>query len=188
MCFDGRGKYFKLVSLVIIEILIVIIHLSYLPSLVQGRQHCKCVSCDFKYVFYTMCLSLLLHTIRMDVIALRKESGTITGDILLNGFPQESNSFRRCSGYVEQFDVQSAELTVRETIRFSAQLRLDNPVYDTPEGFEDHVTSIIETLELTREADVLVGSVEEGGLTFEQKKRLSIAVELAASPSIIFLE
>lgn len=42
-------------------------------------------------------------TTLMDVIALRKGSGNISGDVLLNGFPQESISFRRCSGYVEQF-------------------------------------------------------------------------------------
>lgn len=126
----------------------------------------------------------------MDVIALRKASGHITGSVLLNGFHQEAISFRRCSGYVEQFDVQSAELTVRETIRFSAQLRLDkdSPVYDSPFGLENHIDFIIKTLELTREADTLVGSEEEGGLTFEQKKRLSIAVELAASPSVVFLD
>jgi len=39
----------------------------------------------------------------MDVIALRKGSGNISGTVLLNGFPQEPISFRRCSGYVEQF-------------------------------------------------------------------------------------
>ena len=63
-------------------------------------------------------------------------------------------------------DVQSAELTVRETILFSARLRLEktNPVYSTPDGLEHHVDFIIKTLELTREADVLVGSEEEGGL------------------------
>jgi len=124
-------------------------------------------------------------TTLLDVIALRKGSGHISGEVLLNGFPQEDISFRRCSGYVEQFDVQSAELTVRETIRFSAQLRLEN---DSDEGLEEHVDFIIKTLELTREADILVGNEEEGGLTFEQKKRLSIAVELAASPSVVFLD
>jgi hypothetical protein len=44
----------------------------------------------------------------MDVIALRKGGGEISGEVLLNGFPQDKVSFRRCSGYVEQFDVQSA--------------------------------------------------------------------------------
>ena len=125
----------------------------------------------------------------MDVIALRKQSGDITGEVLLNGFSQNSISFRRCSGYVEQFDVQSAELTVRETITFSAALRLDrtDPVFDAPDGVQNHVSLIIDMLELTNEADLLVGNAEEGGLTFEQKKRLSIAAELAASPSVLFL-
>lgn len=50
-------------------------------------------------------------TTLMDVIALRKvgvvslgknKSSGISGDVLLNGFPQEEVSFRRCSGYVEQ--------------------------------------------------------------------------------------
>eukprot|EP00984_Skeletonema_dohrnii_P010925 scaffold4300_cov116-Skeletonema_dohrnii-CCMP3373.AAC.4 len=136
-------------------------------------------------------------TTLMDVIALRKGSALsfrgnvgITGDVLLNGFPQEKISFKRCSGYVEQFDVQSSELTISESIRFSAQLRLDrtNPVHDSPDGLERHIDQIIETLGLTREADFLVGSDEASGLTFEQKKRLSIAVELAASPSIVFLD
>lgn len=38
----------------------------------------------------------------MDVIAMRKTSGTIEGEIKLNGFLQERTSFLRSSGYVEQ--------------------------------------------------------------------------------------
>lgn len=63
-------------------------------------------------------------TTLLDVIAQRKRTGKITGKILLNGFPQERKSFRRCSGYVEQFGLFTPELTVRETILFSAKLRL----------------------------------------------------------------
>ena len=126
----------------------------------------------------------------MDVIALRKGGGEISGEVLLNGFPQEKVSFRRCSGYVEQFDVQSAELTVRETICFSAELRLDksHPARQTTGGLDQHVNEMIAMFELQKQADTVVGNEEEGGLTFEQKKRLSIAVELAASPSILFLD
>jgi ABC-type multidrug transport system ATPase subunit len=39
-------------------------------------------------------------TTLMDVIALRKDSGTVSGDIRVNGFPQDSLTFRRCTGYV----------------------------------------------------------------------------------------
>ena len=47
----------------------------------------------------------------MDVLALRKSSGEIEGEVRLNGHLQEPLSFRRCMGYVEQFDVQSSQLT-----------------------------------------------------------------------------
>ena len=124
------------------------------------------------------------------MIALRKTSGTITGDVRLNGFPQERISFLRSSGYVEQFDIQQPELTVAETVRFSARLRLDpnNSATSTEEGKQAFVEKVLEMMELTNNANDQVGSFEEGGLTFEQRKRLAIAVELAASPSVIFLD
>jgi ABC-type multidrug transport system ATPase subunit len=127
-------------------------------------------------------------TTLMDVIAMRKRSGTVTGDIRLNGFPQDRVSFRRCSGYVEQFDVQTPELTVRETILFSARLRLDPDIVSTEVQREAFVDQVISEVELTDLADSLVGADDGIGLSFEQKKRLSIAVELAASPSVIFLD
>jgi ABC-type multidrug transport system ATPase subunit len=82
-------------------------------------------------------------TTLMDVIALRKRSGTITGEVRLNGWLQESISFRRASGYVEQFDVQSPELSVRETVLFSAQLRLDSSVAGSQDAVEAFVDSVL---------------------------------------------
>ena len=127
-------------------------------------------------------------TTLMDVVAMRKNSGAIQGDVRLNGFPQEAVSFRRCSGYVEQFDVQTPQLTVRETVLFSARLRLDSNKVKLDEEKQRFCDQVLKTLELTQIADCLVGTMEDGGLSFEQKKRLSIAVELAASPSILFLD
>jgi ABC-type multidrug transport system ATPase subunit len=128
-------------------------------------------------------------TYYQDVIALRKNSGHVTGDIRVNGFPQDTKSFRRCSGYVEQFDVQAPELTVRETVLFSARLRLDrdDPVVGTDSEKKKFVDHVLKTLELQFLSDCLVGD-SDGGLSIEQRKRLSIAIELAASPSIIFLD
>lgn len=121
---------------------------------------------------------------------MRKTSGTITGEIQLNGFPQDRTSFLRCSGYVEQFDVQQAELTVRETVTFCARLRLDakDPAIGNNEGKLRYVDHVLETMELCDIENLQVGSYEEGGLTFEQRKRLAIACELAGSPSVIFLD
>ena len=122
------------------------------------------------------------------MIALRKRSGKITGEVFLNGFEQDPISFRRCSGYVEQFDVQSPELTVRETVLFSARLRLDTRNMRSEDQIDSYVDHIIDDVELSELSGSLVGSGDGAGLSFEQKKRLSIAVELAASPSILFLD
>jgi ABC-type multidrug transport system ATPase subunit len=127
-------------------------------------------------------------TTLMDVLAMRKSSGEIEGEIRLNGHLQEENSFRRCMGYVEQFDVQSPQLTIRETVEFSAKMRLEetDPTV-TPESITKFVAQTLKTLELTNLQDLQVGSDAGGGLSFEQKKRLSIAVEVAANPSVLFL-
>lgn len=124
----------------------------------------------------------------MDCLSLRKTTGTITGDVKLNGHPQEPASFRRCTGYVEQFDVQSPALTIRETIDFSARLRLEETdAAVTAESINKFVDQTLAMLELTVIQDLQVGSDSTGGLSFEQRKRLSIAVELVANPSILFL-
>jgi ABC-type multidrug transport system ATPase subunit len=111
-------------------------------------------------------------TTLMDVLALRKSSGEIEGEVRLNGHLQESLSFRRCSGYVEQFDVQTAALTVRETCEFSAKLRLESsdPAV-TPESTQKFVDQTLQMLELTTIQDFQVGSDASGGLSFEQRKR-----------------
>ena len=125
----------------------------------------------------------------MDVLSLRKSSGEITGEVRLNGHLQEEKSFRRCTGYVEQFDVQSPQLTIRETVSFSAKLRLsENDPAVTPESREKFIEQTLSMLELTNIQDLQVGSDESGGLSFEQRKRLSIAVEVVANPSILFLD
>lgn len=129
-------------------------------------------------------------TTLLDVIAMRKTTGTITGEIKLNGFLQERVSFLRSSGYVEQFDVQQPELSVRETVEFCARLRLDDndPSVGGKKGKRKFVDHALEIMELTEIQKLQVGSYEEGGLSFEQRKRLAIACELVASPSVLFLD
>lgn len=125
----------------------------------------------------------------MDVLSLRKTSGEIQGDVRLNGHPQEARSFRRCTGYVEQFDVQSPQLTIRETVDFSARLRLEESLKEvTPKNIDKFVDQVLAMLELTQLQDLQVGDDLSGGLSFEQKKRLSIAVEVVSNCSILFLD
>lgn len=77
---------------------------------------------------------------------------------------------------------------MKETILYSARLRLDPNVVKEDRLKVAFVDQLMKTLELWSFRDSLVGLSEDGGLSFEKKKRLSIAVELAASPSIVFLD
>jgi ABC-type multidrug transport system ATPase subunit len=85
--------------------------------------------------------------------------------------------------------VQSPQLTIRETVLFSARLRLEesDPIV-TPENTVVFVDQTLHMLELKSIEDLQVGDDQSGGLSFEQRKRLSIAVELVSNPSVLFLD
>lgn len=63
-------------------------------------------------------------TTLMDVLAGRKTGGYIEGDIRINGFPKRQETFARIAGYCEQVDIHSPQVTVRESLVYSAWLRL----------------------------------------------------------------
>lgn len=123
-------------------------------------------------------------TTLMDVLAQRKDAGRIEGSILVDGLPQDI-TFQRTTGYCEQNDVHEVTATVREALLFSARLRQD---YEIPDQEKvDYVENIIELLELRDIQDALVGT-PGAGLTIEQKKRLTLGVELVARPKLLFLD
>ena len=70
---------------------------------------------------------------------------------------------------------------MRETVEFCGRLRLDakDPGIKDTAGKIRFVSHVLKTMELTDIENLQVGSYEEGGLTFEQRKRLAIACELA---------
>lgn len=124
-------------------------------------------------------------TTLLDVLAQRKTEGTIKGSIMVDGRPLPV-SFQRSAGYCEQLDVHESYATVREALEFSALLRQSR---ETPrEEKLAYVDTIINLLELHDIADTLIGEVG-AGLSVEQRKRVTIGVELVSKPSIlIFLD
>ena len=63
-------------------------------------------------------------TTLLDVLAGRKTGGVIEGDIRIGGYPKIQQTFARISGYCEQTDVHSPQITVGESVAYSAWLRL----------------------------------------------------------------
>ncbi|MBZ6431865.1 MAG: ATP-binding cassette domain-containing protein [Acinetobacter pittii] len=124
-------------------------------------------------------------TTLLDVLAQRKTDGTINGSIMVDG-RELPVSFQRMAGYCEQLDVHEPYATVREALEFSALLRQSR---NTPKADKlKYVDTIIDLLELDDLADTLIGTVGNG-LSVEQRKRVTIGVELVSKPSIlIFLD
>lgn len=67
-------------------------------------------------------------TTLMDVLAGRKTGGCIEGDIRISGHAKEQRTFARISGYVEQNDIHSPQVTVEESLWFSSSLRLPKDI------------------------------------------------------------
>ncbi|KAK2454243.1 pleiotropic drug resistance protein [Trifolium repens] len=125
-------------------------------------------------------------TTLMDVLSGRKTSGYIEGGISISGYPKNQATFARISGYCEQNDIHSPNITVYESLLFSAWLRLGKEVdIETRKMF---IEEVIELVELHLVRNFLVGLPGIDGLSTEQRKRLTIAVELVANPSIIFMD
>ncbi|KAF7127488.1 hypothetical protein RHSIM_Rhsim11G0074700 [Rhododendron simsii] len=165
------------------------------PLAMKERQftHTKLqLLCDITGVLRPGVLTALMgvsgagKTTLLDVLAGRKTSGTIDGDIRIGGYPKVQDTFARISGYCEQSDIHSPQVTVEESVIFSAWLRLHHEI-DAKTKFE-FVREVLEIIELDEIRDCLVGMPGVSGLSTEQRKRLTIAVELVANPSIIFMD
>ncbi|KAL8291564.1 hypothetical protein RQP46_002542 [Phenoliferia psychrophenolica] len=125
-------------------------------------------------------------TTLLNTIAGRQTTGVVEGEMLLDGKPL-GETFSRCTGFAQQGDVHDAHATVRECLQFSALLRQTGN--RTREEKLAYAEEVIDLLELGPIADALIGNAEIGGLGVENRKRVTIGVELAARPdSLLFLD
>jgi ABC-type lipoprotein export system ATPase subunit len=120
-------------------------------------------------------------TTLLDVLAQRTSVGVITGDMFVNGKGLDG-SFQRKTGYVQQQDLHLDTATVRESLRFSALLRQPAGI-PIPKKY-DFVEDVIRMLNMESFAEAVVGVPGEG-LNVEQRKLLTIGVELAAKPKLL---
>ncbi|AES81581.2 putative monosaccharide-transporting ATPase [Medicago truncatula] len=125
-------------------------------------------------------------TTLMDVLSGRKTGGYIGGNITISGYPKKQETFARISGYCEQTDIHSPYVTVYESLLYPTWLRLSPDI--NAETRKMFVEEVMELVELKPLRNALVGLPGVCGLSMEQRKRLTVAVELVANPSIIFMD
>ncbi len=116
-------------------------------------------------------------TTLLNTLSQRQKTGVVAGDMWVDGRPLGPD-FQRNTGFCMQGDLHDKTQTVREAIEFSAVLRQEASV---PRAEKlAYVDRIIDLLELDELQDAVIKS-----LGVEQRKRLTIGVELAAKPSLL---
>jgi ABC-type multidrug transport system ATPase subunit len=116
-------------------------------------------------------------TTLLNTLAQRQTMGVVGGEMFVDGRPL-GPAFQRNTGFCLQGDIHDGTATIREALEFSAILRQDSTV---PRAEKlAYVDKIVDLLELNDLQDALIMS-----LGVEQRKRVTIGVELAAKPSLL---
>ncbi|KAK8054005.1 ABC-2 type transporter-domain-containing protein [Apiospora saccharicola] len=116
-------------------------------------------------------------TTLLNTLAQRQKMGVVAGEMFVDGRPLGPD-FQRNTGFCLQGDLHDGTQTIREAIEFSALLRQEASVPRSEKIA--YVDKIIDLLELNDLQDAIISS-----LGVEQRKRLTIGVELAAKPSLL---
>lgn len=125
--------------------------------------------------------SSLLHALAGKIKDNSKLS--LTGIRYVNGLPVDPTS-PVPAAFIEQEVNFFPHMTVRETLNFRVQLKLNVK----GEERDKIVNDLLEQLSLTKTADTIVGDNKVRGISGGERKRLSIAVEMISSPNLIFLD
>ncbi len=106
-----------------------------------------------------------------------------SGKVLYNGKDYYRNlaAFSSQLGYVPQDDIVHRDLTVERALYYAAKLRL--PSDFTSAQIKQRINEVLEDVEMSGRRKLLVKKLSGG-----QRKRVSIALELLANPSIFFLD
>jgi len=123
-------------------------------------------------------------TTLLNVLANRSQSPW-TGYTKVNSRSIGRKELREISGYVEQDDALVGSLTVRETIDFSAKLALNGLTKGARQAMTD---SLIAAFGLRQQENTVIGTPIRKGISGGQKRRVSVASQLVASPKVLFLD
>jgi ABC-type multidrug transport system ATPase subunit len=120
----------------------------------------------------------------LNVLAGRATAGSkVSGSIKFNG-EERVKGMKRAIAYVLQDDVLFPNLTVLETLRFTAELRLPGPSSERMKM----VNQLLVELNLTHVQNTIIGRPFQRGVSGGERKRTNIANELLTNPKLILLD
>eukprot|EP01113_Clastostelium_recurvatum_P028388 TRINITY_DN3435_c0_g1_i4.p1 TRINITY_DN3435_c0_g1~~TRINITY_DN3435_c0_g1_i4.p1 ORF type:complete len:1300 (-),score=267.02 TRINITY_DN3435_c0_g1_i4:132-3977(-) len=134
----------------------------------------------------TSLLNLLAGRLRSD------DHMTVTGERSITHEDDQhtgdgyNRTIKCISGFVQQEDFLRPQLSVRETLRYSARLML-------PSGMAladkyARVEEVIRDLGLRHCADTLIGDEWSAGISGGEKRRVSVAIQILTHPAVLFLD
>src|SRR5713101_7373364 len=105
------------------------------------------------------------------------------GAVLYNGqdYYRHLAAFSTQLGYVPQDDIIHRDLTVERALYYTARMRLPDDF--TEEQIHQRIDEVLDDVEMKHRRKLLVSKLSGG-----QRKRVSIALELLANPSVFFLD
>lgn len=95
-------------------------------------------------------------TTLLDVLAGRKTCGYIEEKIKIGGYPKVQETFVRISVYCEQADIHSPQITVEESVIFSAGLHLSPEIDSKTKVVRSLFTDIIQRFDIILTIDIIV--------------------------------
>ncbi|OCF43567.1 hypothetical protein I317_02585 [Kwoniella heveanensis CBS 569] len=120
----------------------------------------------------------------VDILAGKRKGGKVTGRV---GFTRAEGAEGRVRvGYVDQSDILSPTSTVIETLLFAAHLRLPENIPSALKVQRAH--TVLSQLHLDHIASTRIGSSEHRGISGGEARRVSIGIELVASPDVLVLD
>ncbi|XP_011038229.1 PREDICTED: ABC transporter G family member 10-like [Populus euphratica] len=108
----------------------------------------------------------------------------VSGEVLVNGQPMNARCFRRLSGYVAQDEAFFPLLTVKETLMYSARLRLPGSFHTAAAIVQE----LLKQLGLEHVANVRIGSESNRGISGGEKRRVSVGVDLVHDPGVLLID
>jgi ABC-type multidrug transport system ATPase subunit len=122
----------------------------------------------------------------LNILSGRSEYDIAAGRITFDGRPRNARTKRQI-GYVMQDDVFFSNLTVRQTLEFTAAIRLSDSL--TKQQVCDRVDQVVARLRLDKCQHIRIGDQQfDKGVSGGERKRANIANELLADPALLLLD